>query len=67
MSKKLNYDQAYAELNHILQKLQSEDIGLEELSSTLKRANELAEFCRMRLRNIEEEIQKIHPDQAIEF
>ncbi len=67
MSKKLNYDQAFAELNHILQKIQSEDVGLEELSTTLKRANELAEFCRIRLRNIEEDIQKIHPDQPIEF
>ncbi|MCE2789295.1 MAG: exodeoxyribonuclease VII small subunit [Saprospiraceae bacterium] len=67
MSKKLNYDQAFAELNYILQKIQSEDVGLEELSTTLKRANELAEFCRIRLRNIEEDIQKIHPDQPIEF
>jgi exodeoxyribonuclease VII small subunit len=67
MSKKLNYDSAYSELTQILQDIQSEETGLEQLSEKLKRATELADFCRQRLRTIEEEIQKIHPDRQIEF
>lgn len=63
----MDYDSAYTELTAILQQIQSEDTGLEQISSLLKRATELAEFCRQRLRTIEEEIQKIHPDNPIEF
>lgn len=67
MSKKMNYDTAYAELTQILLDIQSEEAGLEQLSEKLKRATELADFCRQRLRSIEEEIKKINPENQIEF
>ena len=59
MSKKMTYNNAYAELNKILTELQSEDTGLDELSDKLKRAIELSEFCKSKLRSIEEDIEKI--------
>lgn len=59
MSKKMTYNSAYAELNKILTELQSEDTGLDELSDKLKRAIELSEFCKSKLRSIEEDIEKI--------
>lgn len=59
MSKKMTYNSAYAELNKILTELQSEDTGLDELSDKLKRAIELSEFCKAKLRSIEEDIEKI--------
>ncbi len=55
----MTYDSAYQELNKILEELQSENTGLEDLSNKLKRAIELAEFCKTRLRSIEEDIEKI--------
>lgn len=59
MSKKMTYTSAYAELNKILTELQSEESGLDELSDNLKRAIELSEFCKSKLRSIEEDIEKI--------
>ena len=60
MSKKMTYDSAYQELNHILTNLQSEDTGLDDLSKKLKRAVELSDFCKKQLRCIEEDIEKIN-------
>ncbi|MBK8349662.1 MAG: exodeoxyribonuclease VII small subunit [Saprospiraceae bacterium] len=61
MSKKMTYDQAYAELNKILTLLQSDETGLDELSEKLKRAAELSDYCKTKLRSIEEDIEKISP------
>lgn len=61
MSKKMTYDTAFAELNTILVSLQSEVTGLDDLSEKLKKAAELAEFCKTKLRSIEDEIEKINP------
>lgn len=57
----LDYDKAYSELLKILEHLQSDDIGLEEISSTLQRAIELTEFCKQRLREIETVVDKLKP------
>lgn len=59
MNKKLTYDAAFAELNQILADLQSDETGLETLSIKLKRAAELSEFCKEKLRSIEADIEKI--------
>ena len=55
----LTYETAYAELQAILQALQSDAVQIDELSSTLARAAELIEFCRQRLRDADQEIQKL--------
>jgi exodeoxyribonuclease VII small subunit len=60
MSKKnMTYDAAYAELSNILASLQKEDVSLDDLSDKLKRAAELSDFCKTKLRSIEEDIEKI--------
>ncbi len=60
MSKKnMTYDAAYAELNTILSSLQMEDVSLDDLSDKLKRAAELSDFCKAKLRSIEDDIEKI--------
>lgn len=59
MSKKLTYDQAFAELNEILVSLQSDEAGLDDLAEKLKKAAELAEFCKAKLRAIESEVEKL--------
>lgn len=57
--KELTYDQAYKELNEILTALQQEDAGLDDLSSKLSRATELTQFCKQKLREIENEVSKL--------
>lgn len=58
-NKNMTYDAAYAELNTILQTLQMEDVSLDDLSDKLKRAAELSDFCKTKLRTIEDDIEKI--------
>jgi exodeoxyribonuclease VII small subunit len=61
MSKIMTYDAAYAELNKILTSIQSDETGLDDLSEKLKKAAELSEYCKTKLRSIEAEIDKINP------
>ncbi len=56
----MTYDSAYQELNKLLNDLQSEDTGLDDLSKKLKRAVELSEFCKIQLRSIEVDIEKMN-------
>ena len=63
MSKKMTYDTAYAELDNILISLQSDETCLDDLSEKLKRAAELSEFCKSKLRSIESDIEKVSPSE----
>jgi exodeoxyribonuclease VII small subunit len=54
--KELSYDTAYLELNTILEKLQTGQIGLDDLSIQLKRAIELTNYCKEKLRTLEEDL-----------
>jgi len=51
-----SFDKAYAELQKIVEQLQSEDTGIDKLSAQIKKANTLVKFCKGRLREIDEEI-----------
>ena len=55
----LTYESAQTELQQIVQDLQNETVGIDELASKIARANELIRFCRERLRMTEEEIGKL--------
>ena len=56
MTKKIDYDSAYARLREILDSLQSEEVKIEEIGVLIKEAKELYEFCENRLRTIEAEL-----------
>ena len=66
MKKQMTYDSAYAELNRILQQLQNDESGLDELSTQLTRAGELVKFCREKLRSIEEDLDKLNQNELNE-
>ncbi len=53
---KLTYESAYAELQHIMQEVQSEAVNIDDLTAKIARASELIRFCRERLRMTEEEV-----------
>jgi len=55
--KKNSYAKAYTELQDIVGKLQSEEIGLDELSTEVKRAAALIKMCKEKLRDVEKEIE----------
>ncbi len=58
MSKKeLSYTQAHQELEEIAQKLESDNVAIDELEELVKRGKELVKFCQEKLRGIEEKLE----------
>ncbi len=55
----LNYRKAIEELEQILEAIEEESIGIDELGEKLKRANELMTYCRAKLKSTEEEVSRI--------
>ena len=59
---KLSYSEAIAELESILQRLRSGELGIEELTTAVKRAKELIELCKAELTTTKTELDKIIND-----
>ena len=56
---KIEYTEAIKELEQILERLRSGEVAINDLASTVKRANELVEECRRQLTKTREELEKI--------
>ncbi len=56
-SKTFNFDEAYDELQNILESIQEEG-SIEKLEAQIKRASELLSACKTKLRTIESTIEK---------
>ena len=54
---KIKYSEAYQELESILQKVQSEEIQVDDILININRAKELLQFCQEALRKINDEIE----------
>ncbi|MCS6928135.1 MAG: exodeoxyribonuclease VII small subunit [Saprospiraceae bacterium] len=52
------YEEAYEELQQILTALQQEGIRIDDLAVYVERAKQLIQFCRARLRQVEERLQQ---------
>jgi exodeoxyribonuclease VII small subunit len=50
---KLNYERAYNELLEIVQEIEQNQVGIDELNKKLKRAADLIKFCKNKLRDTE--------------
>ncbi len=50
------YEEAYAELQQILSALQQENVRIDDLAAYIERARWLIQFCRERLREVEERL-----------
>lgn len=59
MENKPNYQQAFNEIQEILEKIEKGNISIDELSEKVKRAAELMEICKHKLYSTEEDVQKI--------
>lgn len=57
--KKLTYNQAVSEIEDILQRMENEELDVDELSAKVKRVSELVRFCRDKLKNTEDEVEKV--------
>jgi len=60
MSKKhLSYNEAIEEIELIINKIENQELDIDELSANVKRVAELLNFCKTKLKSTEDEVQKI--------
>ena len=62
MTNKPTFNNAIEELQKILNEIESGDMDVDELGSKVKRASELLRICQSKLKNTEEEIDRIIED-----
>ena len=62
-NEKISYDKAVQEIESILEKIESGDLGVDELAEKVKRVSALLKICREKLRKTEEEIDQILGDE----
>ena len=59
MKNKMTYDEAKLQLESILNDLQENQLGIDELSMRIKEAVELVDFCKKKLHSVEIEVEKV--------
>ena len=58
-----SYTEAMAEIERIMTKLRGERVDVDTLTAEVKRASELIEKCKTRLRTTEEEVRKLFNEE----
>jgi exodeoxyribonuclease VII small subunit len=59
IKKGLSYKEAIQEIEEILQQIENDEPDVDQLSEKVKRLSVLVSWCREKLHNTEEEIEKI--------
>ncbi|AWB09830.1 MAG TPA: exodeoxyribonuclease VII small subunit [Thermodesulfobium narugense] len=59
MNEEISYKEALDELNSIVQKIESDEIDMDELSNIVKRALFLVNLCKSKLKKTEDELQSM--------
>ncbi|MFA7448192.1 MAG: exodeoxyribonuclease VII small subunit [Weeksellaceae bacterium] len=59
MSEKINYTQAFEELQQIVIEIEEGEISVDELSEKVKRATQLIKICKTKLTTTEEDVNQI--------
>ena len=60
MSKEeIKYEEAFAELQTIVRKMENDELDIDQMAEQLKRAQQLMKLCRDKLTKTDEEIKKI--------
>ena len=55
----VKYEQAVSELEQIVNKMENDELDIDQLSEQLKRAKELVKLCKDELTKTDEEIKKL--------
>ena len=63
MNEELKYEEALAQLDTIVRKMESNEYDIDELAAQLKTAQRLIKFCKDKLTKTEEELQKIQAER----
>ena len=63
MSKEQKYEEAFAELQDIVRKMENDEYSIDEIAMQLKTAQRLIKFCKDKLTKTEAEISKIQAER----
>lgn len=58
----IKYEEALRQLDEIVQKMERNEYGIDELTTQLKKAKELIQLCKIQLTKTDEDIKKILED-----
>ena len=64
MNENPKYEEALAQLESIVRKMEANEYDIDELAAQLKTAQQLIKFCKDKLTKTEEELQKIQAESA---
>lgn len=64
MNKDQKYEEALAQLESIVRKMEANEFDIDELAIQLKTAQQLITFCKEKLTKTEAELQKIQAEQG---
>ena len=62
--KKFNYEEAVAQIETIVRKMENDQLDVDSMTEQLKKAQELIRLCKDKLTKTDEEIQKILGDET---
>lgn len=62
MAKETKYEEAIGKLENIVQRLENDEMGIDEMTAELKKAQQLIKLCKDRLTKTDDEIKKILDD-----
>jgi len=62
----LTYNKAIKEIEDILEKIETNDLDVDDLSKNVKRVAELIKFCKTKLHTTEQEVQKIIDEMDVD-
>ncbi len=55
----MTYENALGKLQTIISSIENEEVSIDKLSKKVKEANQLIQFCKTKLRDVEAEIQEV--------
>jgi len=59
MNKKPGYAEALQEIEEIIARIENDELDVDQLTQQVKRVSFLISYCREKLRNTEDEVEKI--------
>ena len=65
MNEEVKYEEALAQLETIVRKMEQNEYDIDELAAQLKTAQRLIKFCKDKLTKTEEELQKIQAEASL--
>lgn len=57
--KNVTYSEAIAEIEQIIERIENNEIEIDDLSKSVSRVSELLKLCKAQLKGTEEEVEKI--------